>query len=43
MRYGRRGPFERSKDAMSILVIKKQAGDFFDRHYQGFNTLVVRI
>lgn len=30
-------------DAMGILVIKNQAKDFFYRHYQGFNTLVVRI
>lgn len=30
-------------DAMGMLVIKKQAKDFFYREYQGFNTLVVRI
>ncbi len=30
-------------DAMGMLVIKKQAKDFFYRHYQGFNSLVVRI
>lgn len=30
-------------DAMGILVIKKQAKDFFYRQYQGFNTLIVRI
>lgn len=30
-------------DAMGMLVVKKQAKDFFYRQYQGFNTLVVSI
>lgn len=30
-------------DAMGILVIRSQAKDFFYRHYQGFNTLMIRI
>lgn len=40
-RAGKEGNFD--MDAMGILVIKKQAKDFFYRHYQGFNSLVVRI
>ena len=38
---GRGGDFD--MDAMGMLVIKQQAKDFFYRHYQGFNSLVVRI
>ncbi len=34
---------EKDADVMGILVIKKQAKDFFYRNYQGFNSLVVRI
>ena len=30
-------------DAVGMMVIKKQAKDFFYRQYQGFNSLVVRI
>lgn len=30
-------------DAIGMMVVKKQAKDFFYRQYQGFNTLVVRI
>lgn len=40
-RVGEEGDFD--MDAMGMLVIKKQAKDFFYREYQGFNTLVVRI
>ena len=34
---------QNDSDARDIFVIKKQAKDFFYRHYQGFNSLVVRI
>lgn len=30
-------------DAMGMLVIRRQAKDFFYRHYQGFNSLMIRI
>lgn len=30
-------------DALGMTVIKQQAKDYFYRHYQGFNSLVVRI
>ena len=30
-------------DAMGMLLVKKQARDFFYRQYQGFNTLVISI
>ncbi len=29
--------------AMGIMMVRKQAKDFFYRHYQGFNTLVVKL
>ena len=34
---------QNDNDARDICVIKKQAKEFFYRHYQGFNSLVVRI
>lgn len=30
-------------DAMGMMVIRSQAKDFFYRHYQGFNSLTIRI
>lgn len=30
-------------DAMGVLVIREKANEFFYRHYQGFNTMVVKI
>ncbi|HIY16653.1 MAG TPA: polysaccharide biosynthesis C-terminal domain-containing protein [Candidatus Intestinimonas stercorigallinarum] len=38
---GESGSFD--MDAIGMLVVKKQAKDFFYRQYQGFNTLVVSI
>lgn len=34
---------ESTLDALGILMVKKKAKEFFYRHYQGFNTLTVRI
>ncbi len=30
-------------ESMGVLMVKKKAKDFYYRHYQGFNTLTVRI
>lgn len=30
-------------DALGVMIVKQQAKDYFYRHYQGFNSLVVRI
>ena len=38
---GEETPFD--MDAIGMMVVKKQAKDFFYRQYQGFNTLVVSI
>lgn len=30
-------------DSMGVLVIKESAREFSYRHYQGFNTLVIKL
>lgn len=34
---------ESAMDSMGVLLVKKKAKEFYYRHYQGFNTLTVRI
>lgn len=34
---------ELAMDSMGVLMVKKKAKEFYYRHFQGFNTLLVRI
>ena len=34
---------EVAMDSMGVLMVKKKAKEFYYRHFQGFNTLLVRI
>ena len=34
---------EMAMDSMGVLMVKKKAKEFYYRHFQGFNTLLVRI